>query len=111
MKWLLTLALCGLVAVAGFRLLPVYIDNRSVVSIAQDVVRDTELDGKPKKLVQSALAAQFYERSLHHLDPKEVVSIARDKSGDLVLDIKYEERRPLLYNLEIVAAFDDQISR
>ena len=40
----------------------------------------------------------------------EIVKVVRDNSGDWVLDIKYEERRKLMYNLEIVAGFDEQFT-
>lgn len=111
MKWLFSLVLCGLAITLGFKLLPVYIDNRAVKSIAQELVADGGLKNQPKRQIQSALNNMFATRNLAHLDPAEVVQIHRDNQGGLVLDVKYEERRKLMYNLEIVAAFDDQISR
>ena len=52
----------------------------------------------------------FSSNDINSLDPKEVVKVERDNTGRWVLDVKYEERRKLLYNLEIVAAFDDQFT-
>jgi hypothetical protein len=111
MKWVLTLVLGGLAITVGFKLLPVYIDNKTVMTIAQELVDDQELKNQPKRHIQSALDNMFLTRDVGHLDPKEVVNIHRDDNGNLVLGVKYEERRKLMYNLEIVAAFDDQISR
>ncbi len=111
MKWVLTLLLGGTAIVFGFKMLPVYIDNKTVMTIAEELVTDHELKNKPKRHIQSALDNMFLTRNLAHLDPNEIVRINRDDNGDLVLGVKYEERRKLMYNLEIVAAFDDQISR
>lgn len=111
MKWVLTLLLGGMAITFGFKLLPVYIDNKAVMTIAEELVADQELKNQPKRQIQSALDNMFLSHNLAHLDPKEIVKINRDDNGELVLGVKYEERRKLMYNLEIVAAFDDQISR
>lgn len=111
MKWVLTLLLGGMAITFGFKLLPVYIDNKAVKTIAEELVADHELKNQPKRQIQSALDNMFATHNITHLDPKEIVKIERDDNGQLVLGVKYEERRKLMYNLEIVAAFDDQISR
>ncbi len=109
-KWLLGIMAVGAVLMTGFQLVPVYIDNHAVSKIVNDVLDDTELKDRPKREVLSALRGQFNEHNLTHLDPKDVIKVARDSNGELVLDVKYEERRKLLYNLEIVAGFDEQFS-
>ncbi len=109
-KWVVGLAVLGFVGLTGFKLVPVYINNHAVGKIAQDVVTDTELKNRSKREVLGKIGRQFADNNLSHLDPKEVMSVARDSNGNLVLDVKYEERRKLLYNLEIVAGFDEQFT-
>lgn len=109
-KWVLGIMLAGAVLLTGFKLIPVYIDNHALNKIVGEVLRDTELKSRPKRDVMSALQGRFREHNLTHLDPKEVIKVARDTNGELVLDVKYEERRKLLYNLEIVAGFDEQFT-
>jgi hypothetical protein len=109
-KWLGVLAIVFFVGVTGFQLVPVYMSNYTVKQIAQDVVEDTALRSKPKREVISRIKGKFNAQDLHHLDPSEIVKVARDKKGDWVLDVKYEERRKLMYNLEIVAGFDEQFT-
>lgn len=109
-KWAIGLLFCGLVLVTGFQLVPVYINNMTVKKIVEETVADGELRNRSKREVIRVIAKRFRNRDLDHLDPGEVIKVARDKNGDLVLDVKYEERRKLLYNLEIVAGFDEQFT-
>ena len=109
-KWLLGLMVAGAVVLTGFKLVPVYIDNHALNEVMSDVLRDGDLKTRSKREVISKLQGLFRERNLTHLDPKEIVKVARDSNGELVLDVKYEERRKLLYNLEIVAGFDEQFT-
>lgn len=110
LKWLGGFILAGVVLVTGFQLIPVYMANHKLNKIVAEVVKDTSLKKRPKREVISALQGQFNAQDLSHLDPKEVVKVARDENGELVLDVKYEERRKLMYNLEIVAGFDEQFT-
>lgn len=109
-KWGLGILLAGAVLLTGFKLVPVYIDNHALNKIVGEVLRDGELKNRPRREVLSALQGRFADHNLTHLDPKEVIKVARDKNGELVMDVKYEERRKLLYNLEIVAGFDEQFT-
>ena len=111
MKWFLSIVLGGIVVLAGFKLLPVYVNNQKVKSIANEVLDDQVLAKLPKREIKKAIQTKFNDHNLDHLNPEEVVSVKRDSNGSLVLDLKYEERRKLLYNIELVAGFDEQFSR
>ncbi len=109
-KWFGVIAIAGLIAILGIQLIPVYIQNHMVGKVAQQVVSDAELQQGPKRDVVKRVEQLFSSNDINSLDPKEVVKVERDNTGRWVLDVKYEERRKLLYNLEIVAAFDDQFT-
>ena len=109
-KWVVGIVLVGAVLLTGFKLVPVYIDNHALNKIVAEVLHDDELKSRPKRDVVARLQKRFREHNLSHLDPKEVIKVARDTNGELVLGVKYEERRKLLYNLEIVAGFDEQFA-
>lgn len=109
-KWLAVATIAGIFAVMGIQLLPVYIQNHAVKKIASEVVSDAELAESPKRKVMAKVTELFNRNDINSLDAKEVVTVGRDKVGELMLIVKYEERRKLLYNLEIVAAFDDEIT-
>ncbi len=109
-KWLATMAIIGVIAVVGIQMVPVYIQNHAVKKIAMDVVSDAELANKPKRELLAQVQKRFLNNDIRSLKPQDIITINRDNRGALVMDVKYEERRKLLYNLNIVAAFDDQIT-
>ena len=109
-KWLALATIAGIFTVMGIQLLPVYIQNYAVKKIASEVVSDAELADSPKRKVVAKVQELFAQNDINNLDSKKVVTVGRDKVGELMLIVKYEERRKLLYNLEIVAAFDDEIT-
>ena len=109
-KWLAIMAIAAIFLVAGVQLGPVYLQNYMVKKIAEQVVTDVEMQKSPKREVTKRLVQLFSSNDIRSLDPKEVVSVDRDNTGQWVLGVKYEERRKLIHNIEIVAAFDDHIT-
>ncbi len=109
-KWAIGIVLGGMILLTGFQLVPVYINNMTISSIVEETIADEALKSRPKREVFRTIARHFRDREINHLDPVEVMKVARDKNGELVVDVKYEERRKLMYNLEIVAGFDEQFT-
>lgn len=108
-NWILGFVIGGFLLLTGFQLIPVYMDNHAINKIVADVVTDDELKKRPKREVLGELEGRFAASDID-LKPKEVVKLARDTNGELVVDVKYEQRRKLMYNLEIVAGFDEQFT-
>lgn len=106
LKVLVTIAIVGVVALVGIQFVPVYIQNHTINKVASNVVSQ---DLKTKREVIKQIEEAFRLNDINHA-PKDIMTVVRDNTGDWVLDVKYEERRKLMYNLELVAAFDDQIT-
>ncbi len=106
-KLLVTLALVGMLALVGIQFVPVYIQNHAINKVAQDVISQDDL--RTKREVVKRVQELFRANDINQ-DPKEILTVQRDNKGQWVVDVKYEERRKLMYNLELVAAFDDQIT-
>lgn len=106
-KLIVILAIAGTLALVGIQFVPVYIQNHAITKVAQDVVSQDDL--RTKREVLKRVQELFNLNDISH-DPKEIVTVERDNGGDWVVGVKYEERRKLMYNLELVAAFDDQIT-
>jgi len=109
-KWIAGIAVIAMVALLGMALVPAYIENHKVTKIATQVVNDPELAKSPRRVVAKRVEELFRTNEVKNLKPEDVVTVLRDNAGELVIDVKYEERRKLVYNLEIVAVFDDQIT-
>jgi len=107
-KMLGALVLCGAVALLGMKLVPVYMQNYKIKKIAEQVVSDPEL--KSKRDLVKKVEELFRFEDINDLEPKETVTVNRDNLGEWVLGVKYEKRSDLVYNLGVVASFDDQIT-
>lgn len=106
-KLIIILAVAGTLALMGIQFVPVYIQNHAITKVAKDVVSQDDL--RSKRDVVKRVQELFKLNDISH-DPKEILTVERDNTGDWVVGVKYEERRKLMYNLELVAAFDDQIT-
>lgn len=105
--WLIVLALIGLFAIAGIRLIPLYLENVKVTSVLKSV--KTEYDGKqatPQEL-RRAIKKRFDVDSINALTSKDV-KITREDDKYLI-DATYEQRAPFLANLEFLARFSNTI--
>ena len=106
-KLIVTVAIAGMLVLMGIQFVPVYIQNHAITKVAQDVVSQKDL--RSKKEIVKRLEELFRLNDIPQ-NPKDIMTVQRDNKGAWVVDVKYEERRKLMYNLELVAAFDDQIT-
>lgn len=105
-KWIVTIAIVCMVALMGVQFVPVYIQNHAVKKVAQEVL-SSDLRSKREMTVKLEELFKFNDINKNH---KDILTLQRDNKGKWVVDVKYEERRKLMYNLQLVAAFDDQIT-
>ncbi|OED38272.1 hypothetical protein AB833_20170 [Chromatiales bacterium (ex Bugula neritina AB1)] len=107
-KWVLGIFFGAILLTTAWQLVPVYVQNHTLSGIVEEVIADQSLKNSSKREVVKAISGQFSQNNLSHLNAADVIKVARDDNGKLVVDVKYEERRNLLYNLAIVAGFDEQ---
>ncbi len=99
----------GFFALLALRLIPVYMDYWTVVSVAESVQEDPELrDGSPRE-ARSALRARMRLNNLRDYDVGDLYSISRGDGGVLVIDIEYEKRVPFMLNIDLVASFERRV--
>jgi len=100
------LALVGFFAFIGMKLFPVYAEYYSVVSAMKGVQAEPGVADMPPERVRDLLFRRLYISYVESVDNKHV-KISR-KDG-YTLNVKYEVRRPLIYNLDFVASFDKTV--
>lgn len=105
--FLLVLAVVGIFAYVGMRLFPIYSEYYSVVSAIKGVASEPGVAKMDPSRVRDLLEKRFYISYVENVK-KQDVRIARDDSG-YKLNVSYEVRRPLIYNLEVVAHFDKTV--
>lgn len=101
--WLVALALGSLLLTCTIRLVPVYIDYWAVSKVLEEVARAGRVEGGP-----AALRRDIQRRlDLNRIEVIQArdVRIEETRRG-LLLDASYEQRVPLIGNIDLVVHFD-----
>lgn len=104
--FVVVLALLGFFAYVGMKLFPVYTEYYSVVQAMNGVQSEPGVSEMSPARIEDLLFRRFYISYVESVKP-ENVRVQR-KEG-LTLNVKYEVRRPLIYNLDFVASFDKTV--
>lgn len=101
---LLVLIVAGFFVLLGLRLIPVYMDYWTVVSIAESVEEDPEMREASPRSVRSALTSRMTLNNIDR-DRLDMYTVERGEDGGLVIEIDYERREPLIANIDLVVHF------
>lgn len=107
---LLLLVLIGFGATVAISVIPVYIDNSTVVSALESVqeayaskdvqeVTDKEIRGK---------LGNYFQINMVSRDVEDAVQVVREKD-EIWLTINYEIRKHLMGNVDIVMMFENEV--
>lgn len=99
----------GFFLLLGVRLIPVYMDYWTIVSVAESVHEDPELRDASPREVRQALRSRMLLNNLRDYEPEEIYSVGRGDGGGLIIVIDYEEREPFLLNVDLVTTFERRI--
>lgn len=104
--FLFVLAIAGFFAFLAMRLFPVYSEYYSVVSDMKGIAAEPGVANMSPERIRDLLNRRFYISYVESVKP-EHIKITRNNGYNLT--IKYEVRRPLVYNLDFVAMFDKTV--
>ncbi|MFA5683710.1 MAG: DUF4845 domain-containing protein [Lysobacteraceae bacterium] len=105
--FLLVLSLFGFFAFLAMRLFPVYSEYRDVVSDMNGLKAEAGAAAMSPQQLRDRLFRRFYVSYVESVKP-EHVSFNRDKGYNMT--VKYEVRKPLMYNLDFVAKFEHSVN-
>ncbi|MBS7458613.1 DUF4845 domain-containing protein [Coralloluteibacterium stylophorae] len=105
--FLIVLVVVGFFAYVGMRLFPVYSEYYSVVSAMKGVANEPGAASMDPARIRDLLARRFDISYVDSVKPQNI-KIVRSGNG-YSLNIKYEVRRPLIYNLDFIASFDKTV--
>lgn len=106
MGFMMVLAVVGVFAFVGIKLFPVYSEYYSVVSDMKGVQSEPGVANMSPNEVRDKLFRRFYISYVSSVK-NENVKITRNNGYNL--NVNYEVRRPLIYNLDFVAKFDKTV--
>lgn len=104
MGFIMVAAIAGFFALIGFKLFPAYSEYYGVVQGMKAVSEIPGAGNMELSELQRALQKRFDVGYVDTVEAKNATLI-RDKAGNQ-LNMNYEYRKPLLYNLDYVAKFD-----
>jgi hypothetical protein len=107
--WLLMLALVAFVASTAFKLVPHYLDYLSMKKAIEAVDSNQTLDITTVDDFYSYVGKSMQVNSIRDVDLNNAlkVTVANNKFN---AHLKYEQREPLIMNIDLVLKFDQQFS-
>lgn len=104
--WLLVLSLIGFFVLLALRLFPIYSNHFKVQGIVESFTQEKNLYRMPRKDLLRIINKRLNINFAEGFKPEHLKIILK-KTGNKEIHISYEDRRPILGNLDIVAKFDD----
>ena len=104
-SFILILALVGFFGFIGMRLFPVYSEYYSAVNDIKAVTQTPGVEKESMEKIRDHLYRRFQISYVESIDLQKNVKMFKDQDGK-TLQLQYEVRRPMMYNLDFVAKFD-----
>jgi Domain of unknown function (DUF4845) len=104
LSWILIAAMVSAIGLVAARLVPAYVDYRTIVTLIEALPAD-KVHLMSKGEIKDALSKRFLINNIRDLNVNDVVEIDRKRDGTTLV-LKYEVRQPLIYNISVVVSFD-----
>ena len=105
---LLLISLVGFFVILLLRLVPHYIDFRKIDSV-MDGLAAREIKLLSKSEIREILTRRYKINNIRDLKVEDIVEIER-KNDEAVIEVAYEIREPILYNIDVVLSFGQTYS-
>ena len=101
--FLIVLAVAGFFLFIGAKLMPVYLDHYAVMKAMQSVAEEPGIASRDPGAIRELFRRKFDIGYVNNIRPEQI-RILRDGTGPR-LEVTYEVREPLMFNLDFVAKF------
>lgn len=106
-SWLLVIGIAGALAVVGLKLIPVYMEYGTVVSVLEDVAETQRESRKAAGAVWNSMIKRLEINNISSVK-KENFKIEKIDGGEQ-MTVKYEVRTHMFGNLDTVASFEKTV--
>lgn len=106
--WLLVLALVGFFVLLVLRLFPIYSNHFKIQGVVESFTEEENLYRMQRNEILNIINRRLSINFAEGFKPEHLV-IELKKTGNKEIHIRYEDRRPILGNLDVVAKFDDYV--
>ena len=106
--WLILLLVFGSFMTGLTKIAPLYMDHRTMSIIMDKMAAEPEAGKMSKRRIISTLQNRFKLNNIRNFPLEDSLSFETTKIGKKVF-LKYEERVPLIYNIDLIASFTKEI--
>lgn len=96
----------GIFTLVGIRLFPIYSEYYNVVGAMENLKNQPEIAQKSPPQIKDLFFRKLYVNYVENVEKKNVLV---SRTGGLHIRVKYEVRRPMIGNLDVVASFDKKV--
>lgn len=104
---IIVLAVLGIFGYCGMKVFPMYTEYWSVEESMEEVAKTPGMANAGRTKIVNLLYRRFDISYVESVKPEH---ITLDTKKGAVLTIKYEVRRPLMYNLDVVGKFEHSVT-
>lgn len=94
----------------AFKAGPAYLEFMTVRQVARDAASNTDLMKQPQSKVLGHIDDAYRMNNLWEMKAKETITLAKDKSRGYIVTVDYEKRTNLLFNIDLVTVFQEDVS-
>ncbi len=107
LTWLVILAFAAFFASATFKLIPHYMDNKALEKAIMAVEEDKTVGDKIDTVSDfySYISKSMQVNSIRDLKMDDIIEVSQN-NNDFLVHLKYEQREPLIRNIDMVVSFD-----
>jgi Domain of unknown function (DUF4845) len=102
--WVFVVALVSMAALLAARLVPPYVDYRTIVTLIEALPAD-RVHTMTKGEIKDALQKRFLINNIRDLKINDIVDVQKKRDGTVIM-LKYEVREHLAYNVSVVIEFE-----
>ncbi len=103
--WLFVITVFGAILTIAAKLVPLYLDNRFVVSALKSLAEDGAFPSMTARQVRTKLEKTFTINAIRG-KPAKALKVSRQKNVTLVT-VNYEERVKILFNVDAIVTFNN----
>lgn len=107
--WVIIMGILGLLVVVTLRLFPIYTNAFKIKGILESLTEEPRIYEMDRNSVLKVVDKRININMVDGFD-HEYFTITLKDNGNKIFRIKYEDRRPLMANLDAVAKFDYSVT-
>jgi len=108
-SWIVIIGLVAVQAVMALRIVPVYLNYNSVRTVMDELPQDAKVKGMSVKKLNELFRKRLKINNLYELARDKEAFKFKKAQGGYTLVAHYEEKGPIMGNLEFIATFDHEV--